>query len=240
LSRAESEIDSRPPGEIEPEDVLSPNFTPADDPFADDGLQFDFGESLLEVDDPEGGSRPSSRDVQDDSKWISDDSAQPKPPSVEELFSDPDGIFATATTTVDPQPSRSARAEAISDVMIHPESITPSGRPMSLQPYEDLSFEFSGEVELNEFSRAPVSIDDLHDGDDPDLDDSVDQIRSDSHQRWSRPPEDGTDSGRESDDDSIEPTPRPFASDLHTDNVSMPDASHVFSSADLDDRTPEF
>jgi hypothetical protein len=143
LGRAESEIDSRPPQEVEAESfdpALGDPLFSESDPFSDD-LQFDFQDDLFELDD--------SLDFQSP-----DDQGSSHSPPLPEF----DNLFVTSL-------GEQVEVEVVSDSSHAPESPeaspyemsrTPSGQPLSLQPHEEFSFSFDDESN-GPFDASPSS-----------------------------------------------------------------------------------
>jgi hypothetical protein len=168
IQRSEKEMDSRPPEALSPDigDGLTGDPFAAD-PFINDELQFDFGEELLSVGEEE-------------SSWLDDPSPSPN--------SSPDPFGGDATSSPSLEGSDDDSIQPAERRPEHLPSRTPSGRPASLQPYEELSFDFSegDEVELK-LDQIPLE-GALDEDDDPDLDESVDRARRQNKARWSKPP----------------------------------------------------
>ena len=111
----------------------------------------------------------------------SDRSDESLPENFEDMFSTSFGTPISVEPAPIPEEDEENRPET--------PSLTPSGRPMSLQPHEELSFDFkdgAAEVEpiLGQMNLGSIVDDEF----DPDSDESVDRIIEGNRKRWSKPP----------------------------------------------------
>ena len=241
IPRSEAELDSRPPIAVGPESSIDDPFNPQSDPFAsepldgDAELQFDFDDGLMSEDpayDPMSIPPRPQPNVESEDFGDGWTDADVSVDSASELDDDRfDQIFKTSLGTpisVEPKPIQVAdELDRLSDEP----SLTPSGRPMSLQPHEELNFEFrDGRASEEEINLGQLNLGEFLDDDESlDADESVDRIIEDNRKRWSKPPKESP---------GVERGP-----DFKSDNLSgalRSDAPTNFPPVDHEERTPEF
>ena len=122
-----------------------------------------------------------------DASWLDDDPVS----NIEDMFKTSLGIQVSVQPSSVPAETDAEiiEEESLQEQRITP-SLTPSGRPMSLQPHEEINFKFSDENEASEgFKLDQLNLGStLEEDSEPDADESVDRIIEEP-KRWSKPPE---------------------------------------------------